>query len=81
LEPDSTYWGTWHDVAAGVLLRESEDPESPWRLVESTQYEAFVDTKTSIGFSSLSVVFEGGGERLINRSEQLEIGLIRRRSR
>jgi hypothetical protein len=80
-KPDWTRWCKGADLMklAGMpyRLRESEDPDSPWRSVATTQQSMFSDPETSIQLNYMSVAFYGGGERVINESDDVEIGLIR----
>lgn len=81
-EPDWTRQCKGSDVArlSGVpyVLRESEDPDSPWRHVESWNWEGFTDHKqTGLSFSGMSIEFYGGGTRVINESDDIEAGFMR----
>lgn len=59
------------------MLRESENPNSPWRHVAATHQEFFSDRETSLSFSGMSIEFHGGGTRVINKSDDIEAGFIR----
>ncbi|WP_205874433.1 hypothetical protein [Mycobacterium camsae] len=59
------------------MLRESDDPGSPWRSVSGRAQGFFTDQESGVVFYYTTVKFYGGGERVINDSDDLEIGLIR----
>jgi hypothetical protein len=59
------------------MLRESEGAHSHWRHVASISHEGFSDPETGLSFAGMSVEFHGGGERVINESDDIEIGFIR----
>lgn len=59
------------------MLRETEDPDGPWRSVATRHEGMFRDPETGVPFYYLTVAFYGGGERVINESDDVEVGLIR----
>lgn len=59
------------------MLRESKDSDSPWRHAARIVYLALRDPETSIWVRSVSVGFDDGGHRVVNESDDIEVGFVR----
>lgn len=59
------------------MLRESDESDSPWRSVSGRAQGFFTDQETGVFFWYMTVRFYGGGERIINESDDIDVGLLR----
>jgi hypothetical protein len=80
-EPDETRWYKGSALMKlrgdSFMLRESgDDPDSPWRSVAYTAHEGWRDPETGVFFTGVSVEFHSGGVRVINESDDVEVGLF-----
>jgi hypothetical protein len=71
-EPDWTEQCTVRKLAgSNYMLRASDEPDSPWKLVTGKTYEAWEDVPACV-----TVTFEDGTVRyFLNFDEEVEIGL------
>jgi hypothetical protein len=84
VQPDWTEVCRVRDLEGNnYLLRASDDPNSPWKLVIETTWESWRETLAAdepghsdktVGFAGYTAKFEDGTMRLLNLDDEVEIG-------